>query len=382
MKIMEFRNYKGGDERISLLGFGCMRLPQMDKDNPKDIDVKQANMMVELALEGGVNYFDTAYPYHEGASETFIGTALSSHPRDSFNLASKMPTWLVANEGDVDRLFAEQLEKCRVEFFDYYLVHGLNAERFETAQKFRIYEQLKEKQKQGLIRHLGCSVHCRPELLERIVDSYDWDFVQIQLNYLDWELQDARAQYLSLKGRGIPIIVMEPVRGGMLASLNENSVRILKDANPDATPASWALRYAGSFPDVLTVLSGMSDISQVKDNISTFTDFNPLSPYENEVLISALQAFRLSSTIPCTSCRYCMDCPAGVDIPKVLGAYNNYSIRKEIPVLFKLEYNVLGESKQAHNCVNCGQCVQHCPQGIDIPGWMGRINSLYRELCD
>jgi predicted aldo/keto reductase-like oxidoreductase len=377
---MESRNYKDSNEKISLLGFGCMRLPLKNKDDPKDIDVEQSDRMVQLALEGGVNYFDTAYTYHQGASETFIGIALARHPRESFKLASKMPVWLVESESDIDRIFAEQLEKCRVEFFDYYLVHGLNDDRLDASIKFKIYERLKEKQQHGLIRHLGCSVHVRPELLARIADSYDWDFVQIQLNYMDWELQDARAQYLILKERGIPIVVMEPVRGGMLASLSEASVKILRDANPDATPASWALRYAASFPEVLTVLSGMSDISQVRENISTFADFEPLSPYEMEIMERALAAFRQSSTVPCTSCRYCMDCPAGVDIPKVLGIYNNYSVRKEIPFLFQLEYNVLGESRQARRCVNCGQCMQHCPQGIDIPGWMARIDSLYKEL--
>jgi predicted aldo/keto reductase-like oxidoreductase len=356
-----------------------MRLPLRDGNDSGDIDVEQANAMLDMAFEGGVNYFDTAYPYHKGESETFLGSALSRRPRDSFNLATKLPVWLVESGGDVDRLFAEQLEKCRVEYFDYYLVHSLNEARLETVRRYDVYERLRQKQEQGQIRRLGCSFHDRPELLEKVVGSYGWDFVQIQFNYLDWELQDARGQYLLLKKRGIPLVVMEPVRGGMLARLSEGSVRILKEAGPDASPASWALRYAASFPEVLTVLSGMSDMSQMKENIDTFSGFRPLSPYETEVLGSALSAFRASSTIPCTACSYCMDCPAGVDIPKVLATYNNYCVKEQGPA-FRLEYAVLGESRQACNCVSCGQCVTRCPQKIDIPGWMARVDALHREL--
>ena len=377
---METRAYKNSDERISLLGFGCMRLPLVG--DTQEIDTENAGRMIDHAVENGVNYFDTAYVYHQEKSESFIGGALAKYPRSSFNLADKLPTWFVNKESDVPRLFDEQLKRCGVDYFDYYLVHNINEERMSIVEKNRIYEQLKKFREQGRIRHLGFSFHDRPALLKRVVDQYDWDFTQIQFNYMDWELQDARGQYLILKEKGIPIVIMEPVRGGALAVLCDEAVKILKDAIPDASPASWAVRYAASFPEVLTVLSGMTKMPQLEDNLRTTKNFKPLSPYEVEVIERALSAYKLASTVPCTSCRYCMDCPAGVDIPKVLMIYNNYCQRKGNPrneLTLCMEYDILGEKSQAHHCVNCGACMEHCPQRNDIPGWMRTVADLVRE---
>ncbi|MDR1884871.1 MAG: aldo/keto reductase [Synergistaceae bacterium] len=374
---METRTYKNSDERISLLGFGCMRFPLIG--DTQEIDREHAARMVDHAIANGVNYFDTAYVYHQEKSELLIGEALKRYPRGSFNLADKLPTWFVERPEDVPRLFDEQLKRCQVEYFDYFLVHNINEERLKIVVDNRVYEQLKEIQKRGAIRHLGFSFHDRPEVLEKIVDMYDWDFTQIQFNYVDWEQQDARSQYLILRERGIPVVVMEPVRGGALASLCDEAVSILKEAAPNESQASWAIRYAASFPEVLTVLSGMSEMSQLEDNLRTVRNFRPISPYEHEVLGRALSAYKLASTIPCTSCRYCMDCPAGVDIPKVLMIYNNYCRRKGDPrneMVISLEYGILGEKFQAHHCVSCGACVKHCPQRIDIPQWMHTVTEL------
>jgi predicted aldo/keto reductase-like oxidoreductase len=341
--------------------------------------------MVDYAIAHGVNYFDTAYLYHDGKSETFIGEALSKYPRELFNLATKMPLYDYANEinMDADRIFQEQLTKCKVTYFDFYLIHNMNENSIHMVEKYHIYDLLKEKQRQGYIRHLGFSFHGKPEFLIEAVNNYDWDFVQIQLNYMDWDLQNAKLQYQILKDKNIPITVMEPVRGGMLATLCKESIEIFKDANKDVSIASWALRYSASFPEVLTVLSGMSTISQVQDNTKTFEHFKPLNKQEYSIIDKALSVYRKSSIIPCTTCRYCMDCPRGVDIPGVIGIYNNYNqLGKDKRTSiqdFLVRYLILGADKQAHLGIRCNQCLRRCPQHIDIPYWMKTINMFYKK---
>ncbi|MDR1192911.1 MAG: aldo/keto reductase [Peptococcaceae bacterium] len=375
---MEIRQYKAEGERISLLGFGCMRLPQKG-EKAEEIDEEKGQAMVDYALGHGVTYFDTAYPYHNGASELFIGKALSRYPRESFQLASKLPTWLLKSAADVDRYLNEQLEKCQTAYFDYYLVHSLAEGTYPKVAAYNVYERLREKQREGKIRRLGFSFHDKPALLEKIVGDYDWDFAQIQLNYLDWELLAAKEQYEILTRAGLPVIIMEPVRGGALATLSAKSAEIFKKANADVSVASWALRYAASLPNVLTVLSGMTTLEQVRDNVRTMSDFRPLTEGERLVIDEALAAYRQSATIPCTACRYCMDCPSGVDIPKVFAIYNRYMI-DEFAFGFQGDYRILGEEKQAHNCAGCGVCAGHCPQAIPIPEWMKKVTALAEEL--
>ncbi|MDR2005652.1 MAG: aldo/keto reductase [Acidaminococcales bacterium] len=369
---MEKRVYKNSGEEVSLLGFGCMRLPRRKEDSP-EIDAKTARAMIGYAIEHGVNYFDTAHPYHEGLSEPFVGEALSAYPRDKFNLATKMPTWLINDQADVHAIFAGQLKKCRVKYFDYYLVHNIGGDTFPKVGEHRIYEILQEKKREGKIRRLGFSFHAAPELLRRVTDLYEWDFAQIQLNYLDWELQAAKSQYEILTDKGIPVVVMEPVRGGALARLCPQAIDIFRAAEPGASAASWALRYAASLPNVLTVLSGMTNMEQIKDNVATMENFRPLTPNGYAVIADALAAYRLSGTIPCTACGYCMDCPFGVNIPKVFAIYNNYRINNS-DMLFMLEYKVLGLSGQAANCQKCERCLPLCPQGIKITEWLDKIN--------
>jgi len=380
--MMETRRYKNSDESVSLLGFGCMRLPLKDDDT--EIDKIRAQAMVDYAISQGVNYFDTAYMYHEMKSEAFIGEALARYPRNSFNLATKMPLVYVSSEADVERIFQEQLQKCRVDYFDYYLLHNVNETFLRKIESFNIYEWAKEKQKQGKIRHLGFSFHDRVEILSETVNRYEWDFAQIQLNYMDWELQNAKQQYQILNEKGIPVVVMEPVRGGALATLCEKSIALMKEKNPHASIASWAIRFAASLPGVLTVLSGMSDMTHVQDNIQTMTPFRPLDKEEYKLIEKALAAYRVSASIPCTACRYCMDCPSGVDIPRTLAIYNNYLVRKSqanpmSALLFDMESMILGEENQSHHCVKCNQCADHCPQQIDIPHWMDTITTFSEE---
>ena len=371
---MEYRELRGGKEKVSLLGFGCMRLPRLYPDKP-EIDTELGQRMVDYAYSHGVNYFDTAYPYHEGLSEPFIGAALSKYPRESYNLVTKLPTWLINGEADIEHYFNEQLQKCGVDYFDFYLVHSLNAERFETVQKLHIFENLCELKAKGKIRHIGFSFHDKPDVLERILAAHDWEFAQIQLNYLDWELKDARRQYELIEQKGIQCTIMEPVRGGMLATLTPEAVDCFQQANPNVSTASWAIRYAASLPNVLTVLSGMTNFDHVTDNVATMEAFRPLSQQEREVIDHALAAYRKAVTIPCTGCRYCMDCPAGVSIPEVFAAYNRYATSKSRSMFEEL-YHALDAGQRADNCVACGTCLPKCPQHIDIPKHMKEIAAL------
>jgi predicted aldo/keto reductase-like oxidoreductase len=369
---MEIRNVESLKAKVSLLGFGLMRLPVLDGDKSR-IDYPQAERMLDMAFRGGINYFDTAYPYHEGKSEVFVGDVLSRRDRSSYYLASKMPTWdLAKSEDDVKRIFDEQLQKCKTGYFDFYLAHSFDPDHFERFRRLRMYDFLRKKKEEGCIRRLGFSFHSDPDLLARIVEGYEWEFAQIQLNYVDWDLLNARRFYEYLEAHKLPVIVMEPVRGGALAGLNERAAGILKAARPEASIASWAVRFAASLPHVMTVLSGMSSPEQMEDNLKTFSPFEPLSPEERKIVERAAEAYNDSGTVPCTGCRYCMDCPAGVDIPMVFRQYNHYQLSKKRDV-FDNTYRYLPEGEKAHNCVSCGACVKLCPQAIDIPRFMKEI---------
>lgn len=370
------REYKNTGDQISVLGLGCMRLPKVE--GSEKIDRAEAQKIVDLAYERGVNYFDTAYRYHEGDSELFIGEALKKYPRESFHLATKMPMWMVKSPEDVKRIFEDQLSRCQVKYFDFYLCHAMNASYLDIMKKNGVYEYLLEEKKAGRIRHLGFSFHDSPEVLRQIVEYGEWDFAQIQLNYLDWELQDAKSQYEILTEHGIPVVVMEPVRGGALASLCEESDRILKEARPDHSIASWAVRYVASLPNVMTVLSGMSTVQQVEDNTATMIDFEPLTDKDREVIAAALEAYRKNKTIPCTGCRYCMDCPFGVDIPGVFKAYNTFAIGGGKDRM-RNEIAAFGEEHGPDQCKSCGKCMKLCPQKIQIPDRMKEIAELLAQ---
>ncbi len=366
-------------EKISLLGFGTMRLPRVSEET-QEIDYNTGREMVDYAVKNGVNYFDTAYMYHEGGAETFISSALSAYPRGDYYLADKMPPWQVQTKNDLNRIFEEQLQKCKTDYFDFYLIHNLNKEHFEIVQKLDIYGFLKQKQAEGKIRFIGFSFHDGPGFLEKVLNQYEWDFVQIQLNYLDWTIQDAKRQYEILAERKIPIIVMEPVRGGSLATLSEKARNTLKKADPEASIASWAIRYAATFPNVLTVLSGMSDMEQLEDNVKTLGRFRPLNENEYETVEKAVREYRDTFAIPCTYCRYCMECPSGVHIPKVFDKYNQYFARGDTDkTRFLAEYAWIGEKRQAHKCTECGVCLPKCPQGIDIPKELEKVAAFAAE---
>lgn len=364
---MEQRYIK--DSKVSLLGMGCMRLPRIEGTN--EIDLKKTEEMIAVALESKITYFDTAYPYHEGKSEIVIGNILKKYPRDSFYLADKLPIWNCKSLEDVKRIFQEQLEKCCVDYFDFYLCHALNLERFRLYKEFNVFPYLLELKRQGKIRHLGFSFHDAAQNIEIILKELDWDFAQIQFNYLDYEMQDAKKQYELITKYNVSVVVMEPVRGGMLADVCAPAAKLFKTKRPEASYASWALRYVANFPNVKVVLSGMSSMEQLKDNISTFTMYEPLSKEEEEIISKAKQLILGNDFIPCTGCKYCMPCPFGVDIPGIFKAYNLYGIHKDIK-RFKKEMESIGRI----DCKVCGKCIKECPQKIQIPDKIKKIKEM------
>jgi predicted aldo/keto reductase-like oxidoreductase len=291
---------------------------------------------------------------------------------------------MVNNAGDFERIFAEQLERCKTDYFDFYLVHNFaqelkradgNDKYFEHFEKIGMYNMLKQKKAEGKIRRLGFSFHGTPALLQIVVDKYEWDFAQMQLNYIDWTATDAKTQYKILTEHNLPLVIMEPLRGGALAALNEASAKILKQAQPNASVASWGIRYAASFPNVITVLSGMNAMEQLTDNLATMNSFRPVTDQEKELLDKAATAFNQSGTIACTGCRYCAPCPEGVDIPRVFSIYNHYRlVNFRIP--FDNGYSTLAEKEKASSCVQCRQCVEKCPQHLTIPEYMQEINEF------
>ena len=268
------KKYKNID--ISIIGFGCMRLPQKDGEP----DIEKTQEMVDYAMEHGINYYDTAWFYHSGKSELAVGKVMQKHPRHSYYLADKMPLRILKDKSEVIPTFEEQLKKCQTDYFDFYLAHNINKREWKTLKDCNVYEQLLAKKKEGKIKYLGFSIHDTPELLEEVVNTYKWDFVQLPINPIDWKAVDAKKQYEIATKAGLPVVVMNPLKGGQLSTLSEKAVEILKTANPNVSPSSWSLRYSASLPNVFVVLSGMTTMEHVTDNIKTFTDFKPLT--ENE----------------------------------------------------------------------------------------------------
>ncbi len=374
---MEYRVFKKDDRKVSLLGFGAMRLPVAD-EKTQEVDYAVAKQMIDAAYNAGVNYFDTAYCYHEGYSETFLGEALSEYPRESYFLTNKMPVWMLKSADDIPRIFDEQLQRCKTDYFDFYLMHSLGEKSFNTAEEYGLWEFLQKKKAEGKIRHIGFSFHDLPEVLEKICAKYPWEVGQIQMNYMDWEHQRANEQYEILEKYGIPCIVMEPMRGGTLTSLGDVANGILRSVNKEASIPSWAMRWVGAFPNVLCVLSGMHTPLAVEDNLKTYASLQPLSTEEQETLQEAIDEFRSHTLIGCTACRYCMPCPAGVDIPGLLAMRNVYAFSNDL-VWFAKEYFGFPQEKNAAQCVSCGQCEHACPQSLPI---INLLSQIHKEAED
>ena len=366
---MIYRDFKG--EKLSLFAMGTMRLPVIDGDDAR-IDEDAARAMFDYALEHGVNYFDTAWGYHGGTSELVTGRALARHPRESFNIASKFPGYDLSNMGKVEEIFAKQLEKCQVEYFDFYLVHNVcesNIDAYLDDERYGTVSYLKKMRNEGRIRHLGFSCHGQMDVLERFLEAYgaDMEFCQLQLNYLDWTFQDAKGK-MELAGRyDLPIWVMEPLRGGQLARLTDEQFAPLKAMRPDETQVGWALRFLQSLPEVTTVLSGSSSLEQMAENIALFEEEHPLSAEETEALLGVADDMVRSNVLPCTACRYCTShCPVGLDIPMLLALYNEHKLTNG-GFIAPMMLGTLPEDERPAACIGCGTCSSVCPQQIDIP---------------
>lgn len=366
---------------LPLLGFGCMRFPTVPGGTTADIDVELTEKMIRYGMEHGVNYFDTAYPYHNGQSETVLGNILSKFPRESFYLADKFPGHQISKNYDPKEVFEHQLKKCQTEYFDFYLLHNVfeNSLPVYTDPKWGIMDYFIEQKKQGRIRHLGFSSHGSIEVMEKFLDLYGehLEFCQIQLNYLDWTLQDAKAKVDFLNRRGVAIWVMEPVRGGKLANLSEKSREKLSALRPDHSPAAWAFRFLQDIPGVKMILSGMSNFEQVKENIATFEEKAPLNEEETKLLLNIAET--LKNSVPCTSCGYCVKgCPMELDIPFLLSIHNDLQVVKTFNTSMRIEF--LPEEKKPHNCISCGACSAICPQKIKIPETLSKLDEVMKTM--
>ena len=364
--------------RLSRLGFGAMRLPVRED---KTIDEALTARMTEYAISHGVNYFDTAWPYHSGESERVMGRILKQYPRSSFFLATKFPGHQISETYDVRAVFEKQLEKCGVDYFDFYLLHNVYERSVDVYRSSRwgIIDYLLEQKKNGRIRHLGFSTHATIPTLRAFLDDVGehMEFCQIELNYLDWTLQNAREKCALLNERNIPIWVMEPVRGGKLARLPGELGDQLRALEPEASEASWALRWLLDIPGVTMILSGMSDLNQMQDNVKTFEEHRLLTQEEKSLLLSIAE--RLKNSLPCTACRYCCDgCPQSIDIPRMIAVLNELRFAPAVNAIMGIE--ALPEEQRPASCLACGACAAVCPQNIDIPAAMeelaGRIAAM------
>lgn len=355
-------------DEMPKIGFGLMRLPETDGR----IDIDKVAQMADAYMASGFNYFDTAYVYHGGNSEKVVKEAIVKRfPRESFTIATKLPAWFLHSPEDRDKVFEEQLDRCGVDYFDYYLLHSLeDGNNYDTYEKYDCFNWGIKKRDEGRIRHFGFSFHGTPELLVQVLDKHpEIEFVQIQLNYADWDnkIVHSGELYEILRDRNIPMIIMEPAKGGKLANLDDECAEILKAIRPDKSIASWAFRYVGSLPGIATILSGMSTPEQMEDNINTFKDFEPLSEEELAAIDKVKEIMNRVELAGCTSCKYCVEgCPMGISIPDVISAVNT---RRKFPGDMRPQFfynGLVDRYSHASDCIACGQCEGVCPQHLPI----------------
>ncbi|MBO4417777.1 MAG: aldo/keto reductase [Bacteroidales bacterium] len=404
---MEYRINPATGDKVSLLGFGCMRWPMIDKDGVQVIDQEAVNEMVDYALEHGVNYFDTSPAYLQGQSEKAAGIALSRHPRDSYFIATKL-----SNFGDFDKaaslkMYRDSFEQLKTDYFDYYLLHNIGRSMEQFNDRYvnnGLIDFVKAEREAGRIRNLGFSFHGIREMFDHFLKMHDngeihWDFCQIQLNYKDWTHADPKRNvnadylYAELDKREIPMVIMEPLLGGRLANVPEGIAKQMKEREPDKSLASWAFRFCGSFPRVLCILSGMTSMDPLLDNLDTFTHFKPLSDEELDFLERMAKWMEDYPIVNCNYCNYCMPCPWGVDIPSIFRHYNDSVTEgrypqtqeqkdyKKLKRAYLVSYDRAVETiRQADHCIGCHDCLGHCPQGISIPRELRRISRYIESL--
>ncbi len=364
---------------VSPLGFGCMRLPLLESDNPSKIDIDMSKKMVRHAIDSGVNYIDTAYPYHGGNSELAVAEILKDGYREKVHLATKCPIWLINKEEDFFDYFEEQLEKLQTDHIDFYLLHALNQERLDKIIELKIYEKCEKLKSEGKIKFIGFSFHDEYQVFPRIIESYDkWDFCQIQLNYLDTDYQAGMRGFELAKEKKLGIVIMEPLKGGRLANIPNSMKDVFKTVNKTKSDVSWGFDFLYDHPEISVVLSGMSTMEQVEQNLAIAVNAkaNSLNDEEKQSYLKVKKIFDDLKTIPCTNCKYCLPCPHGVQIP------NNFFISNDLKIfgmeeVRQKEYEALGEKGKASNCVGCRVCENKCPQHIVISEELSRVKTIF-----
>ncbi len=366
---MEKRKFEKLGIESSLLGFGCMRFPLDEKGN---IEEKEAEAMLDLAIKNGVTYIDTAFPYHNGDSEPFVGKVLKKYDRNSFTLATKLPIWEINSQQEAKDMFESQLKRLDVDYVDFYLLHALDADKWKKVLNYHIIDMCEELRKQGKIKYLGFSFHDEYPVFEEIIKYHSWDFCQLQLNYMDMNIQAGQKGVDLANQLQIPLVVMEPIKGGSLATLPDDVTQMFKDYDSQATLASWALRYVGTLPGVKVILSGMSTLQQVEDNLKTFKNYQNLNDEELTIVKKVADTLHARTKNGCTGCGYCMPCPFGVNIPANFRYWNNCFVYDD-EVHFKTRYQAQDEKAKASNCKECGACERMCPQQLPIREDLKRV---------
>ena len=376
---MQYRTFNKTGQKVSLLGFGTMRLPEKEEgciDEPKAIE------MIRSAIDRGVNYVDTAYMYHGGKSENLVAKALKDGYREKVLLADKMPAWMAKSEEDIKNIFEDQFKKLEVDGIDMYLVHNIDKPTWKRVKEYNVIPFLDRMKKEGRIKNLGFSFHDNFDLFKEVIDAYPWDFCQIQLNYMDAEYQAGVKGLKYAAEKGLQVVIMEPLKGGKLTDILPESIeRYWSEAEVKRTPAEWALRWVADFPEVLTVLSGMNTQEQVDENIRIMSEAEPNSLTEKEHIIIKKVADEYNKLIKysCTGCRYCLPCPQKIRIPEVIRIYNDWFLY-DGNVKVKADYNMsLSEGKRASACVGCKSCESHCPQSLPISEIMKKAETIFEK---
>ena len=378
---MQYRQMKNTDEEVSILGFGCMRFPIINGDEKK-IDVQKSEEMLDYAIDHGVNYLDTAWPYHQEASEVFVGNYLEKRDlRDDVHLATKLPSWLIKKREDMDLYLNKQLKRLKTDYIDFYLIHSLNAKSWKNLKDNGIFDFMKDVKEKGIVKHIGFSFHDQLPVFKKIVDDYDaWEFTQIQLNYLDEEEQAGLEGMHYARDKGLGIIVMEPLRGGNIVGEIPNDIAEIWDEAEKKKPyPEWALKYLWDKPEVDLVLSGMSHIDHVKGNVKYAEDshVNCLDNQERGLIQRVKEKYLEKIEVPCTNCKYCMPCPYGVNIPRAFRGLNEAKLFESVEASKKEYLNAVGEDHLASKCTECNVCVEKCPQNINIPVELKKIINMF-----
>ncbi len=386
---MQYRKMGSLDWEVSALGFGCMRLPSR-RFSLMGADLEESKRIIRYGIDRGINYIDTAWPYHLGESEKIIGETLKDGYREKVKLVTKLPLWVVRKTEDYDRFLKSQIEKLQTDYLDIYLLHSLNAGSFEKVKNLKLIEKMEEAKKQGRIRHIGFSFHDTYPVFKEIVDHYDWDMVQIQYNYMDTCLQATTEGLEYAHSKGMAVVIMEPIRGGTLANPPAEALEVINSAPVERTPVDWALQFLWNRPEVATVLSGMGDMQMVEENCDSAdrSGINSLGQEEEKVIARLAEIYQEKILVPCTGCEYCLPCPTGVNIPQNFAILNNLSLDQSFRNQFQARrrYRKLAGSKSELNgekskgnalmCINCGECIEKCPQEINIPVELEKVHAI------